>query len=114
MTRSPAGLAAASQMWGSFNLPSHDLRGDAKQISAPTLVVWGRQDPVLPVSAAQTVHNLIKGSTLLWVDSGHIPHTTEPATVAAGLLPLLDVSVATSAPTGLTESASLDQKDGQR
>ncbi len=47
-TRSPVGRKAVSQMWHSFNLPAHDLRGDAGQITAPTMVVWGRRDPILP------------------------------------------------------------------
>jgi pimeloyl-ACP methyl ester carboxylesterase len=46
-SRSPAGVTAMSEMWGSFTLPGHDLRTRAGTISAPTVIVWGRHDPVL-------------------------------------------------------------------
>lgn len=37
-----------ASLWRSFALPDHDARHDARGITAPTLVLWGRRDPVLP------------------------------------------------------------------
>jgi 2-hydroxy-6-oxonona-2,4-dienedioate hydrolase len=44
------------------------------QISAPTLLLWGRQDIVTPPEAAEGFHRLIKGSKLVWFENcGHAP-----------------------------------------
>jgi pimeloyl-ACP methyl ester carboxylesterase len=89
-SRSPAGVTAMTEIWRSFTHPSHDLRPLAGAISAPTAIVWGRHDPVLSLRAGQTAHRLIPDSKLVTVDSGHSPHTTDPATVAAELTALAD------------------------
>lgn len=113
-TRSPAGRKAVSEMWHSFNLPDHDLRAQAGQITTPTIVMWGRKDPVLPVRVAETAHDLINGSKLVVIDSGHSPHTTNPAAVAAELVPVLEAAFPADGPAELTEPASLAGKDDQR
>jgi pimeloyl-ACP methyl ester carboxylesterase len=86
ITRTAAGLTAVTEMWHSFTLPEHDLRAQAGRITAPTVVVWGRHDPVLPLSAAKTAEELIPGARLAVIESGHLPHTTDPAAVAAELI----------------------------
>jgi pimeloyl-ACP methyl ester carboxylesterase len=88
-TRTAAGRHAVAQMWHSFTRPEHDLRGRAAKITAPTVVVWGRHDPILPLEAAETARNLIADCRLVVVDSGHSPHTSDPETVAAELVRLL-------------------------
>jgi pimeloyl-ACP methyl ester carboxylesterase len=89
-TRTAAGRAAVTQMWHGFNLPEHDLRAQAERITAPTLLVWGRRDPVLRLRVGETARELIAGSRLVVIDSGHLPHTTNPAAVAAELTALAD------------------------
>ena len=45
----------------------------------PTLIVWGRQDPIVPLSAAQVYHQSIEGSRLAIVDEcGHQPEIERP------------------------------------
>ena len=40
----------------------------------PTLIVWGREDPIVPLSAAQVYHESIEGSRLVVLDDcGHHP-----------------------------------------
>ena len=40
----------------------------------PTLIVWGRQDPIVPLSAAEVYHQSIEGSRLAVLDNcGHHP-----------------------------------------
>jgi pimeloyl-ACP methyl ester carboxylesterase len=92
MTRTTAGVTAVTEIWRSFNLPEHDLRGQAGDITAPTVLVWGRHDPVLPLRAAKTARDLIPGSRLVVVESGHLPHTTSPAAVAAELTSLANTA----------------------
>ncbi|WUJ69499.1 alpha/beta hydrolase [Kribbella soli] len=88
-TRTAPGRRAVAQMWHSFTLPGHDLRDQAGQITAPTVVIWGRQDPVLPLAAARAAHELIPESKLVVIDSGHSPHTSNPGAVAEQLTLLL-------------------------
>ncbi|MEV4753788.1 alpha/beta hydrolase [Micromonospora sp. NPDC049559] len=92
ITRTTPGVTAVTEIWHSFRLPEHDLRAEAGRITAPTVLVWGRHDPVLPLRAAETARDLIPGSRLVVVDSGHLPHTTDPAAVAAELTALASVA----------------------
>jgi len=92
ITRTAAGVTAVAGIWRSFNRPEHDLRTQAGKITAPTVLVWGRHDPVLPLRAAETARDLIPGSRLVVIDSGHLPHTTSPAAVAAELASLANAA----------------------
>ncbi|MEZ5656379.1 MAG: alpha/beta fold hydrolase [Sphingobium sp.] len=50
--------------------PEHGLAS----ISAPTLIVWGRADRVIPVEQASRLHDAIRGSQLIIYDNvGHAP-----------------------------------------
>jgi pimeloyl-ACP methyl ester carboxylesterase len=89
-TRADPGLRAVAQLWASFASPAHDLRDQAAAITAPTLVVHGRRDPVIPVKLGRRVAALIPGARLVVLDTGHVPHTTDPDAVAAELLHHLD------------------------
>ncbi len=88
-TRGGDGLRTIAELWGSFASPEHDLRSRAREISAPTLLLWGKRDPVIPLRAGRRAHRLIPGSQLLVLDTGHVPHTTEPERVAEALRELL-------------------------
>lgn len=92
ITRTTPGVTAVTQIWHSFNLPEHDLRGQAGKITAPTVLIWGRHDPVLALRAAETARDLIPGSRLVVIESGHLPHTTSPAAVAAELTSLANTA----------------------
>lgn len=86
-TRSGTGLAAVSGLWGSFASPEHDLRARAAEIISPTLVIWGRRDPVIPLRAGRRVAALIPGAQLAVLDTGHVPYTSDPEGFASHLLP---------------------------
>lgn len=46
----------------------------------PTLIVWGEQDPIIPVAHAHEAHEAIRGSRLeLFPGVGHFPHCEDPA-----------------------------------
>jgi pimeloyl-ACP methyl ester carboxylesterase len=92
ITRTAPGVRAVTEIWHSFTLPEHDLRTQAGKITAPTVLAWGRHDPVLPLRAAETARDLIPGSRLVVIDSGHLPHTTSPAAVAAELTSLANTA----------------------
>jgi pimeloyl-ACP methyl ester carboxylesterase len=48
------------------------------RIVAPTLVVWGRDDALLPVTHAQRLVREIPGAKLEIMDAGHTPHEELP------------------------------------
>ena len=47
-TRDAARVAAFASIWRSFAERGHDARAAAASVPVPTLLVWGRRDPVLP------------------------------------------------------------------
>lgn len=89
-TRRDPGLRAVSELWGSFASPDFDLRDQAAGIGVPTLLVWGRRDPVIPVRVGRSLESTIPDSRLVEFNSGHVPYTTDPAGVAAELVPFAD------------------------
>lgn len=53
----------------------------------PTLIVWGEQDPLIPVSHAYRAHENISGSRLaIFPGAGHFPFLDDPERFAAILL----------------------------
>jgi pimeloyl-ACP methyl ester carboxylesterase len=59
------------------------------------VLIWGRHDPLLPPRAGETARDLIAGSRLVVIESGHLPHATDPAAVAAELVKVADAAFAT-------------------
>lgn len=63
------------------NLISVDLENALKDISIPTLIIWGENDKITPVSDAYKMNKEIKNSNLLVIPgAGHLPfytHTKE-------------------------------------
>ncbi|GAA4823552.1 alpha/beta fold hydrolase [Nocardioides caeni] len=58
----------------------YDARVRAPGIRKPTLVVWGRQDPLLPVEMGHELHELIRGSHFeVWDRTGHCAMLEHPA-----------------------------------
>jgi pimeloyl-ACP methyl ester carboxylesterase len=86
-TRRDPGLRAVSELWHSFASPEHDLRADAAKITAPTLLIWGRRDPVIPLRVAQKAAAMIPEARLVVLDTGHVPHTSDPDAFAKLLVP---------------------------
>ncbi len=89
-TREDPGLAAVSGLWRSFSSPEHDLRADASTIAAPTLIVWGRRDPVIPVKVGRWLAATLPDARLEVLDTGHAPQVSDPEGFAAILLPFVE------------------------
>jgi pimeloyl-ACP methyl ester carboxylesterase len=71
----------------------------------PTLIVWGAQDPFIPVSHGAAAHEAIPGSRLEIFDGvGHYPHCEAPKRFVAVLIDFIDS----------TEPAHLPAGSGQR
>jgi pimeloyl-ACP methyl ester carboxylesterase len=58
----------------------YDFRERIREISCPTLIVWGGEDAVIPVRDADEYERLIDDSRkLVMEDTGHIPMAERPA-----------------------------------
>jgi len=65
----------------------------------PSLIVWGRRDPIIPVHHAGAAHRGMPGSRLeVFDDAGHFPQLDEPVRFARTLRDFIDS----------TEPANLD------
>lgn len=63
----------------STSVPRFDVRDRLGEITAPTLVLVGRYDPICPVEEATDIHAGIPGSELVVFEgSGHNPAADEP------------------------------------
>ena len=92
MCASP-GMARASYE-ASFRL---DVRPILSAITAPTLVVHARDDPVIPVQCGRYLADHIPGARYLEVDGvDHLPWFTEPDKILAGIEEFLTGSRAVS------------------
>ncbi len=49
------------------------------EIEVPTLIIWGAQDPLIPVAHAHIAHQMVKNSQLHILDRcGHVPQIEKP------------------------------------
>lgn len=73
-TTPPAGYAGCCQAIAALNLTDR-----LKEISLPTLIIVGEDDPGTPVSASRTIHEQIKGSELVILKSAaHLSNLEQP------------------------------------
>lgn len=112
-TRRDPGLRAVAELWASFAAPEYDLRGRL-EISSPTLLVWGRRDPVIPLKVGRWLEHAIEGSRLVEFDSGHVPHTSDPAGVAAELEAFAELVFVRTGPRGPMDAAKQPQNGPAR
>jgi len=89
-TRREPGLSAVNELWRSFASPEHDLRRQAASIAVPTLLIWGQRDPVIPPRIGRRLARTIPGARLVELDTGHVPHTSDPEGFAAELRSFAD------------------------
>ena len=51
-----------------------------RAITVPTLILWGREDGIVPLEIGERLHEAIGTSELVVLDAcGHIPHEEKPA-----------------------------------
>jgi pimeloyl-ACP methyl ester carboxylesterase len=59
---------------------AYDFRDRLPEISVPTLIIWGRNDRVVPVSGAYKYEQLIPDARrVIFEDTGHLPMLERPA-----------------------------------
>jgi pimeloyl-ACP methyl ester carboxylesterase len=84
-------VAVNAAVWRSFIEPEHDLRQRAATIQAPTLVVSGRLDPVIPAGKdGRIAAASIPGARQVVLETGHAPFAEDPQAFLAAVEPFLD------------------------
>jgi pimeloyl-ACP methyl ester carboxylesterase len=76
-------------MWRSFCVPDFDLTGRAPDPTAPTLIVWGRRDPVIPLRYAKVANRLVPNAGMAVLDTGHMPFSSAPEDFLKAVWPFL-------------------------
>jgi pimeloyl-ACP methyl ester carboxylesterase len=76
--RTEDGARVAAGLWRSFGTRAFDLRADGPRLAAPTLLVWGVQDIILPLRAGRQTHAAIPGSQFRVFETGHFVFASDP------------------------------------
>jgi len=65
-------------------------------ITVPTLIIWGREDPLIDPGSGIRLHQDIPGSRLVLIEAcGHVPQEERPAETGTAILDFLDHFFAT-------------------
>jgi pimeloyl-ACP methyl ester carboxylesterase len=67
-----------------------DVRSDARRITAPTLILATVNDPLVSLAIQRDLHDLIAGSRLVELESGHLPFVELPDRWAEATLTFLN------------------------
>jgi pimeloyl-ACP methyl ester carboxylesterase len=67
-----------------------DLRSRAAELTAPTLIVWGKKDIAIPLRAGRATHDAIRGSRFEILNTGHVVFSSDPAGFLALVEPFLE------------------------
>jgi pimeloyl-ACP methyl ester carboxylesterase len=88
-TRQVANLAAAAKfLWP---IPDKGLRKRLHRLAAPTLLVWGERDGIVPPSYAEAFHQRISCSRVVTIPhAAHAPHLEQPHAFSRVVLEFLD------------------------
>ena len=80
LLRYPGNRQAAGDQ---FTAKREDVSGRLGEISVPTLILWGEEDQLIPVSSAAFFEARIPGATaIIYPGVGHLPMEEVPAEVA--------------------------------
>ncbi|MGF6882670.1 pimeloyl-ACP methyl ester carboxylesterase [Nocardia sp. GAS34] len=74
--RTSQGAELIAGLWRSFTDPAYDLRGT--RILAPTLLVWGTLDIVLPLREVRSVQAALPDAELATLETGHVVFSSDP------------------------------------
>jgi pimeloyl-ACP methyl ester carboxylesterase len=70
---------------------AHDVSAELDRIQAPTLFIWGADDPLFPIEHATRAHSRMPGSRLAVIEgAGHTPQAERPEEFNRILVRFLD------------------------
>lgn len=67
-----------------------DLRPELRRLEAPTLLVWGEHDTLVPARLASEWLACVPHARSILIDAGHVPMFDAPRALSAALLEFLD------------------------
>ncbi|MFE8071614.1 alpha/beta hydrolase [Marinobacteraceae bacterium S3BR75-40.1] len=83
-------LAVNRAVWRSFAEPKNDLRQSARHIKSPTLLLFGKRDPVVPASRdGRIAARAIPRALFIELPCGHAPFAEVPGLFLANVQPFL-------------------------
>jgi pimeloyl-ACP methyl ester carboxylesterase len=86
----PSQVAVDAALWRSFQHPDHDLRQAASQITAPTLLIYGRYDPAIRFkSDGRNAQASIAHAQFTVLETGHEPFAEDPEAFLQTIDPFL-------------------------
>jgi len=68
---------------------TRDLRAELSGVRAPTLLLWGDRDRLVPVRVADEWQRILHSSRIVYVSCGHVPMLEAPDQVAVEILAFL-------------------------
>ncbi len=84
-------LRAGATLFGGRSKVLNPIISNLSSIEASTLIIWGKQDPVIPVEYANVAHEGIANSELFLLDRcGHAPFLEYPAKVNEKIIDFLN------------------------
>jgi pimeloyl-ACP methyl ester carboxylesterase len=90
MSRAPGHREILLQLQTEFGHRREASDAVLAPISAPTLILWGRQDHLIPVADAERFHSAIRGSEVkIFDNSGHLPQEEVSDDSAAAVMDFL-------------------------
>jgi pimeloyl-ACP methyl ester carboxylesterase len=98
----PGFIEMESAMWRSFGAPANNLAALARHVRVPTLIVWGKHDPVLLARLdGRRMQKLMPHARYVELATGHAPFVEKPEAFLAAITPFLEAtSAAAPAPRG--------------
>lgn len=90
LTRDALRSGPSTLLGATREILAEDVRSSLRRIEAPTLLIWGRRDTLVPPSGGDVMREEIPGSRLLVIDgAGHVPMFERTAETNAALLAFL-------------------------
>ena len=87
----PDQVAAHASLWRSFPDPASAVTTEAPQVRCPTLLVWGRHDPVSRATVeGRAARRLIPDARYVELDTGHVPFVEDPDAFLAAVARFLE------------------------
>ena len=62
-----------------------------RELTLPTLIIWGGRDRLIPPDDAERLHRDIAGSTLAVFEVGHAPEEEDPVRTVTGVKRFLQI-----------------------
>lgn len=87
----PRAVDTFASLWRSFTDRDHDARATAARVRVPTLLAWGRRDPVLPwMVDGRRARAALAHAEVATFTCGHQPYAEQPEQFLAALDRFLD------------------------